>query len=175
MVRDFSTLVGGVFDRFVEPRCFKRVRFVDGALTWPGLKGWDPRQVVDVSPYGLIWGRCPMPPTTRRPPSTMVFGDRPPKGVPMGVFRARLARRVLNAAVKAFDGGAPSIATLRGAADAAIEAGVGLSRRVLDTLEDASDNEAAACVKRRNGRKAKGRPMRRTSLAFARRRSSSGG
>jgi hypothetical protein len=148
-VRDFSTLAGGFWDRFFEPRYFARVRLVHGALTWPGPKGWNPYQVIDLSPDGVIWGRCPMPPTTRKPPATMVFGDRPPKGVPMGVFRARLARRVLNAAVRGFDGSKASITRLRAAADAAIDAGVGLSRRVLGKLEDASDCEAAGRAERR--------------------------
>jgi len=67
----------------------------------------------------------------------------------MGVFRARLTRRVLNAAVRAFDGRKPSITRLRAAADAALDVGVNLSRRALATLEDASDCEAAGRPERR--------------------------
>jgi Protein of unknown function (DUF2442) len=177
VVRDFSTLVGGVFDRFVEPRYFARVRVIQGALTWPGSAGWNPYQVVDFSPDGVIWGRCRMPPTTRRPPSTMVFGDRPPKGVPMGVFRARLARRVLNAVIKGFDGSKPSITRLRAAADAALDVGIKLSRRTLAKLEDASDIEAYLRAKRRSTGKAvsldewlKSPAMRDIAPALAKRR-----
>jgi hypothetical protein len=72
--RDFSLFTGGVFKRFAEPRYFARVRLVHGVLTWPGPKGWNEHQVVDLSPDDVIWGVCPAPATTRKPPATMVVG-----------------------------------------------------------------------------------------------------
>ncbi len=71
--RDFSRFTGGVFEKFVDVRYFRRVRLIDGVLTWPGPRGWRVDQVVDLSPDSVVWGICPAPPSVDLPPMSLVL------------------------------------------------------------------------------------------------------
>ena len=62
-----------MFERFADTGYFRRVRLIDGVLTWPGPLGWRTDQVVDLSPESVVWGVCPAPPSADLPPASLVL------------------------------------------------------------------------------------------------------